>query len=194
MRTNLQDWILTETRGCETVVEFGAGSFRRLEGVHPSVKRRVGIEISQVYIDASLDMKNTLKIKGDMRKFENLIADTYYDPLLRKDSPMNLHDCAMFIDSLEHLTKEDAIDLMSRVIAKFNKVILMIPEGNHPQTTDVTSHGQHEYQTHHSTWFEKDIRAMGFEDVIVDEYFHKGAVGKADGCIFATWEKNDQAN
>ena len=183
MRTNLQDWILTETRGCETVVEFGAGSFRRLEGVHPSVKRRVGIEISQVYIDASLDMKNTLKIKGDMREFERLL------PIASRDPLGSVYDCAMFIDSLEHLTKIDGIDIMAKVMLFFKKVILMIPEGIHPQTTDVSGHGQHEYQTHRSTWFEKDIRAMGFEDVIVDEEFHKGAIGKADGCIFAVWNK-----
>ena len=178
MNMILSDWILTETKDCETVVEFGAGSFRRLEDVHPSVKRRIGIEISQAYINTSPDMREVEQIKGDMRKFESLIPNFY-----------SVYDCAMFIDSLEHLTRKDALDLMSRVMILFNRIILMIPEGIHIQESDITGHGQHEFQKHRSTWYEKDIRAMGFKDVTVDEDFHKNKIDKANGCIFAVWER-----
>ena len=178
MNMILSDWILTETKDCETVVEFGAGSFRRLEDVHPSVKRRIGIEISQAYINTSPDMREVEKIKGDMRKFESLIPNFY-----------SVYDCAMFIDSLEHLTRKDALDLMSRVMILFNKVILMIPEGIHIQESDITGHGQHEFQKHRSTWYEKDIRAMGFKDITVDNFFHSKKEGKEQGCIFAVWKR-----
>ena len=176
----LKDWIFESTKDCEAVVEFGAGFFSRLKAVSDDVKYKIGIEISEVYIEQAVDFGG-LKIQGDMREFESYIAD-------------DLRDCAMFIDSLEHLTRKDAFNLVLRVQKHFNRIILMVPEGDHPQLSDVTGNGQHEFQKHRSTWHVKDIEKMGFQKIRVDADFHKGVIGKADGCIFATWRKNDQAN
>lgn len=181
MSQTLKDWIFTSTKNCETVVEFGAGFFGKLTLVHPAVKRRIGIEASQVYIDASPDRPKIEKIKGDMREFERLLPNYY-----------SVYDCAMFIDSLEHLTRKNALDLMSRVMILFNRVILMIPEGIHIQESDATGHNQYKLQKHRSIWYEKDIKAMGFKDIIIDADFHKGKADKANGCIFAVWQRDSK--
>jgi hypothetical protein len=177
MSTNLANWIRTNTHGSHTVVEFGAMFFEQLAYVNETVGKKIGIEIHQPYIDKS-KCHNCIKIQGDMRRFEELIA------------PEDM-DCALFIDTLEHLTKDDAKDLMKRVMGKFKKVMLMIPEGNHPQTTDLFQMGGDEYQTHRSSWRLQELVDMGFKSIVLDPMFHGNTGGGKDtGCLFAVWEKN----
>lgn len=173
---NLAEWINNNTYDCHTVVEFGSMFFEQLRYVNGNVKKKVGIEIHQPYIDRANNL-DCIKILGDIRHFKELI------------SPEDM-DCAMFIDSLEHLSKEDAVDLMGRVMANFNKVILMVPEGNHPQNKDIFEMGADEYQTHKSTWTAEDVKALGFNEILVDPNFHANTGGGKDsGCIFAIWSK-----
>jgi hypothetical protein len=101
-------------------------------------------------------------------------------------------DCAMFIDTLEHITREEAFELIGRVMNSFNKVILMIPEGKYALEKDVTGLGADYYQTHRSTWYEKDIKELGFTTIEVDHNFHEGAGFENTGCIFAVWSKDEK--
>ena len=162
------------------MVEFGAGFFDKLCCVHPDVEKRLGIEIWQPYIDkAASCAKGVIKIKGDIRNFEALIDEEDMD-------------CAMLVDVLEHLEMSEAIDLVHRIKDKFNKIILMIPEGNHPQAEDAHKMGADEYQTHRSTWYKKDLIDLGFQEVVVIEEYHKLwniPLGKDIGCLFAEWKR-----
>lgn len=42
---SLPKWINKSTSGSNTVVELGAGFFKNLRDVHPSVKHKIGIEV-----------------------------------------------------------------------------------------------------------------------------------------------------
>lgn len=76
----------------------------------------------------------------------------------------------------------------------FNKILLMVPEDEHPQHEDVTGFGGDIYQTHRSTWFVKDIKNLGFQNIIYDPSFTTPQNGdgiKTGGCIFAIWNKHN---
>jgi hypothetical protein len=174
----LGKWISESTAGCSCVVEFGAGFFDKLAHVNPAVEK-IGIEIWPTYLDKA-KFQGAKKILGDFRNYEDYID-------------VSKMDCALFVDSLEHIVREEALELMERVKKSFNKVVLMIPEGSHPQEKDLTGHGAHDPQTHRSSWEVCDIEAMGFQEVIVDPVFHAGAGGGKDsGCIFAVWTKDKE--
>lgn len=172
---NLYNWIAENTKNNNCVVEFGSMFFDKLS--HTRSTKKIGIEIWKPYIEAA-KYDGCVKIHGDFREFEKLIS--------KEDM-----DCAMFIDTLEHLTKEDAVILMEKVMNKFNKVLLMIPEGDYPLHKDVTGMGADEHQTHRSTWFLEDIKKLGFKNIIVDPVFHSGSGYKNTGCIFAIWNKDE---
>lgn len=171
---NLSMWINQSTANTNTVVEFGSMFFDKL--MYTASPNKIGIEIHQPYIDNST-FHDCKKISGDFRNFEELVDKSEMD-------------CAMFIDTLEHITREEAFELMGRVMKNFNRVILMIPEGNHPMDEDVTGHEGHEWQTHRSTWYAKDLIELGFheDNIILDPVFHSEP-GRDTGCLFATWSK-----
>jgi hypothetical protein len=171
----LNSWITGNTNGSNSVVELGAGFFGKLTAVHPSVPKKIGIEIWESYITSS-DCSECIKIHGDILEFEKLID--------KEDM-----DCCMVVDVLEHFEKDTAIDLVQRIKNNFNKFLLMVPEGNHPQNGDVTGHGADEYQKHRSTWGQDDLEKLGFDQIILDELYHPGHGGKDTGCLFAVWLK-----
>jgi hypothetical protein len=139
--------------------------FDRLKQVHPGVSRRIGIELWKPYIERS-SVAGVEKIFGDMREFESLV-------------PSDAMDCAIFVDSLEHLTDEDAADLMPRVMRRFNRVVLFIPNGDREQSKDVFGLGADSLQTHRSYWTPEKVSGLGFTEVI--------ATGDS---IYAAWNTN----
>lgn len=168
--SGFEDWIKANTQGSWAVVEFGAMFGDIL--IHAASHKKIGIEIHQPYIDkAKLPL-----IRGDFREFEKLIA------------PEDM-DCALFVDSLEHIEKEEAFDLIKRVQARFVKIILAIPEGEHPQDKDIYDMGADEYQTHRSVWHVEDIQKMGFQHIDFRPEYHEPSPGKSRGAIFAIWWK-----
>ena len=167
----LKNWVSTNTENCTTVVELGAGFFDRLEFVHPSVEHRVGIELWAPYI-ANAKYHHCVKIHGDIRQYRLLLTRNHFD-------------CALIIDVLEHLEQQDALTLIDNLQHDFRKILLMVPEGVHPQDTDVTGFGAHELQTHRSWWYSSTLEDLGF-DVVQYDNFHNIA-GKPLGCLFAVW-------
>lgn len=174
--TGIDSWIREHTIDSECVVEFGAMFFERLNAVHENCKLRVGIEAHLPYILIAERFGNCIRLHGDMREFESLLDPTYLDT-------------AMFIDSLEHLSRENASDLIHRVMMRFRKILLFIPEGDHPQTKDVFLTGADYWQTHRSTWYKDDVIDLGFQDVcVVPNYYSEQ--GKDHGAIFAIWKRS----
>lgn len=169
---NLYNWISKETMGYGTVVELGSMFFDKL--LHCSCPRRIGIEIHKPYVDRAPNYENCIKIHGDIRDYRQLISEEDMD-------------LCMIIDVIEHLEKDEALRLLNSLKEDFNKIIIFAPEGNHPQTKDVTGLGADEYQTHRSTWYLCDFEAIGFEGV-VDPKFHIDP-NKDNGAIFVTWTK-----
>jgi hypothetical protein len=164
-------WIWNNTKGCKTVVELGAGRFYKLSLVHVSVKKRIGIEIFKDYFDnpSFLDCD---RILGDVRDFETLLK------------PEDM-DCAFLIDVIEHLPKNESMELLRKVTSRFNRLLLTVPEGNHPQT-ERDGNG---YQRHVSSWTMGDLRGIfPDESIVLIPDFHQG-FGIDPGAIFVTWSK-----
>lgn len=170
----LSNFISRETNGHQCVVELGCMFFDKLALVHPSVEIKVGIEIWEPYV-TSAKFKDCIRILGDIREFEKYIGPPYWD-------------CAMLIDSIEHLEKEDGLDLLSRLQKKFQKIVLMAPEGVHVQEKDPTGYGAHESQSHKSTWTLPEFEKLGFEGIVIQNY-HSSRPGISRHALFATWER-----
>lgn len=102
----------------------------------------------------------------------------------------SLFDCCMYCDVLEHFEKEDAINLINMNKEDFKKILLMVPEDEHPQEGDVTGYRGDIYQMHRSTWFIDDVKKLGFQEIIYDNTFTQPQEDdgiKTGGCIFAIW-------
>lgn len=181
--SDLKNWISKETIGAKCVVEFGAGFFEKL--AHVRASRLIGIEAHRAFIDNAV-FHDCQKVEGNFLNFEGLLSEEDMD-------------VAMFIDSLEHVTREEAFDLIRRVQKKFRKIILFIPEGEHHSDHDPYGLGGDYWETHRSTWYESDIRELGFENIRIDSDFHslrnkKELYKKYDtGAIYAVWERDGNA-
>ena len=175
IKIELPTWIYNNTATSNTVLELGAGFFGRLGEVHPNVTRKIGIEIWEPYIKNSV-CHDCEKILGDALEYESLVNISDIDTIL-------------LVDIIEHFDPETADLLLTKLINQFDKVLLMIPEGNHPQTEDVTGYGAHEYQTHRSTWYSENFKKYNPTEILLDPTFHKDNKLKDTGCLFVTWIK-----
>ena len=175
IKVNLHEWINKNTINSNTVLELGAGFFDKLSAVHINVKRKIGIEIWESYIKNST-YNDCEKILGNILEYESLVE-------------IDKIDTVLIVDVIEHFDRKTADLLITKLINQFDKVLLMIPEGNHPQTEDVTGHGAHEYQTHRSTWYAKHFEKYNPTEILIDPTFHAGHAEKDSGCLFVKWIK-----
>lgn len=172
---SIVSWIAESTRGSKVVVEFGAMFFDKLWRVDEGIKK-IGIEIWGPYIE-NATFHDCKKIKGDMLMFEELLL------------PEEM-DCALIVDALEHVGKEEGIDWIRRLQKSFNKIVLMVPEGEHFQDKDYFQMGADFYQTHRSTWWKEDLLVLGFQEIERDSNHH-GITDKINnGALFAIWRKD----
>lgn len=148
---------------------------------------------------------------GDLAAMsESLLLVDAYEPYLKRARPLAgsvgslcgvapgcLHgfsdssfDVVIGIDFVEHLVMADALDTMKQMrrIASAD-VLLFVPEGNHPQTTDELHMGGDHWQTHRTTWSVKMLEGLGFN---VERWpdFHEGNEGKDPGALWCTWRKH----
>lgn len=174
-------WLRQETNGYHTAVEFGAGFFDKLASVSCPV--RIGIEEYKPYIDAA-KFKDCKMLHGRMQDYRTLFMEHFL-----VDSPLEMPEprVAIFIDSLEHITREEAFTLIAQVKEDFQKIVIMIPNGNIMQYKDVTGFDNDEGQTHKSRWFESDLAELGMQEILVDNNFHSDQEDKRS--YFATWKK-----
>jgi len=161
-------WISVNTQNSISVVDFGAGYFGKLSFVSPNVKYKIGIEIFQEYIDESR-FEDCVKVNGNFLKYRELVNSKFYDT-------------ALIIDALEHVTKEEAFKFIQMLQEDFNRILLEIPIGNHPQKGN-----KNKWQEHKSTWSVNEIELMGFDVVYISNYHTDKQ--KDSGCLFANWEK-----
>jgi hypothetical protein len=169
----LKWWIRHHTEGYTGVAELGAGYFDKLGYVHSDARFRAGIELWEPCM-ASPKYTGCQRIHGNFMEYR-----AYIDP--------HTFPCVMMIDALEHVDKSDSDMLIAMMKEDFQKIMLMIPEGEHPQGPEYGN----KYQSHLSTWHAGDILEYGFQQIIVYPYFHSEP-GKATGAIFACWERNFQ--
>jgi len=159
-----------------SVVEFGAGFGKILNIIPPIVDELTGIEAHKPYLDRWEGPKRAYKIWGDMR-----------DGLKLLDEHNRTCDIALFFDSLEHLTAADATALIEQLKTRFRRIIVDIPEGDHPQTSDHYHLGADALQTHRSTWSVSDMEQLGFTVIFIPDMHSEP--GKSTGGMLCRWEK-----
>jgi len=163
-----QNWVLENTADSISVVELGAGYFGKLSLVSENVIHKLGIEIFPEYIQHAR-YADCVKILGNFLHYRNLIDSKYFDTVL-------------MIDALEHVTKEEAINLVKMLQEDFKKILLMIPLGNHPQKGNRNPH-----QEHKSSWTPEELVALKFDVVYIKNYHT--SKHKDHGCAFAKWTR-----
>jgi len=166
---NSLQWINKNTQGSKCVVEFGAAYCEKLRHCHSSVDTRIGLEIWEDYLEKST-YDDCIKICCDFTEFEDHLSD---DDM----------DTALFYDTLEHLRRKEAFCLIKAIQDKFNKILLMIPIGHHPQEVN-----ENPWQDHLSEWNEADVKELGFQEIVLIPNYHN-IPGKDHGCVFAIWRK-----
>jgi hypothetical protein len=173
---DLARWIRKQTKGSTSVVDLGAGWCDKLIAVHEDCHRRYAVEIFNEYL-LHRKYRHCVPICHDMRDFETVLRRYAIEA-----------DTAMIIDALEHLTKEDAIDMLTRLKERFRRIIIMAPEGVHPQDVDATGR-DNEHQKHHSFWYARDLEKLGFQVEIDPTYHSQGQINTDCGALFAVWDR-----
>lgn len=172
-RGNLDHCIQVMTADCGSVLEVGCMFGRQLGLTQCAVK--IGIEVHKPYLDRA------------ETGFEQINEDAR--TALQKIDSKRV-DVVMMIDFIEHLEMSEAIAIVAECqrIAK-KRVIIFVPFGDHPQTSDYYQMGADHWQTHRSTWEVNDLVDLGF-DVALWRNFHDKP-GSHDGAMFAIWEPPD---
>ena len=171
--TDASKWIWLNTRGRSSVLDLGAGLLYSSLNIHQSVPWVGGIEVYAPYLEkARHPTIDYHAICGDMTEWRRLVPADF------------VPDCSMMIDTLEHIERRAALDFVSDLQTSFNLILLFVPIGEHPQNSDAWEMGNDFHQTHKSTWYETDIREMGF-----DGYIERGFHGEKGDAMFATWER-----
>jgi hypothetical protein len=168
----VESWVRRETYGYKSALDFGSGLGAYTRVILCEVKH--GIEAFEPYVvKARSDPQNAgcQFFLGDMRDYELFV-----------DRPQ--YDVAMFIDTLEHLPKQDATDLIVKCQAQFKKILLFIPLGPHDQEPC----DDNELQRHLSFWGYDDIEELGFSGKKFLNPQEKRVAGELH-IAFLTWKK-----
>lgn len=164
-------WVRSVTQGHSSGLDFGCGlgAYTR----HMACDIKDGIDSFAPYIEAArIDPENVgcAFVCGDMRRFDEIF--------------MQPHSVALFVDSLEHIAKADAIDLLKRCQIRFDKIAMLVPIGVHEQEPC----DGNEAQRHLSTWYGEDLEALGFS-AQVDPNFHTGNPPETAAAALAVWTR-----
>lgn len=170
---NLQACIHAATADCQSALEFGCGFGANLSSA--SAPMKIGVDAYRPYL------------RRARRTYPEIVfihADVTRRPFVL---PRRSIDAVMLLDFLEHFDFPMAYRIIrhAKYIAR-KRVIAFVPFGNHPQDRDVTGLGGHHWQTHRSTWYERELESVGFS-VAVWEHFCDDE-SKDHRVMFAIWE------
>ncbi len=117
---------------------------------------RVGVDIYEPYFQHIESDVPYVVVKHDIRKLRDIFVPKSFDLVIA-------------LDVIEHVTKEEGIELMRQCeeIAK-KGVVIETPKGYVPQNVDIQGHGGDEWQTHRSGWEPEEFKDRGYEVVLRD--------------------------
>ncbi len=147
----LQDQFITllnrEIGDCESLLDVGCGFNSPLQHLHSKPKVMVGVDVFEPAIAESRAkaIHNEYYIMDILK-----IADKF---------PPKSFDAVVAFDVIEHLSEENAIDLICQMekIAK-NKVLLFTPNGFLPQGEEFGN----PWQKHISGWTVRQMKSFGY--------------------------------
>lgn len=164
-------WVMDMTSHCESVVDFGCGTGAYLRAAECPI--RIGIDGFQPYIDEAKSDETLVGCDfycADMRDYREIIGSGY--------------DVAMFIDSLEHLPKLEAIELINQCKYDFQRIVTFIPIGTHDQGPC----DGNDLQSHLSTWLPDDLELLGFQATVIKK-FHYNNPPESQAAAFCVWNR-----
>ena len=153
------------------IVDFGAGRFDYTSLL--GQERCVGVEVFEPYV-RDFCPGRIRAVVGDMRQFETLGLPDF--------------DCALLIDSIEHIPKQDGIDMLTRLKAACSRVLVFTPEGEYIQEYDPWGY-ENPGQVHRSTWWADDLTQLGFV-VGRRPHFHHTNPPEKQAAMFARWDRD----
>ena len=165
----LHFWIQRETWGYKSCVDFGSGLGAYTRSALCS--EVVGIESFEPYVVRARllpDNSNVRFILGDMRDFESHLGKRF--------------EVAMFIDSLEHLGKEDALSLIAKCKDHFDKILLFIPI-NENKAGNQDYYDDNPGQRHLSEWCDVELNRLGFSTKVIEGFHSHLPVGCQDAAM-----------
>jgi cyclopropane fatty-acyl-phospholipid synthase-like methyltransferase len=176
----LHDRLLEEIPPGSSVLDVGAG----LATYHPRLIDRgcklTLIDAHKPYLDERLSRWPQIETINE--KAENALWDA--------EVTSRRWDMVLGIDFVEHLTSSNARYVIEHMKVVAPKVILFVPEGDHPQEKDHYNLGGDHWQTHRSTWYAEDLEHLGFT---VERWldFHRWAKDRGcdPGALWATWRR-----
>ncbi|MBA3438555.1 MAG: class I SAM-dependent methyltransferase [Pyrinomonadaceae bacterium] len=136
-----------EVRGCDSLLDIGCGEHSPISFFARRLPYTVGIDAFEPAIEKS----RALGIHDEYRCMNVLDIE--------KEVPDQSFDCAVALDLIEHLTKEDGrrlLQAMERIARR--KVVVFTPQGFLPQHAV----GGNEFQRHRSGWEADEMRGMGY--------------------------------
>ena len=161
------------------VVDLGAG--KRDSPVSEQIKKLrcehlVSVEAFEAYLPHLLHGGNSAKTH-----------DVVHAHIVHSNYKVPECDVVLMIDVIEHLKKEDALELLEYLKTKANQIVLFTPEGD---TIGYSSGDMgNVLQEHLSAWTPESLEALGFE-VEVFEDFHTHVKDYPIGVIWAIWNKD----
>jgi len=117
---------------------------------------RVGVDIYDEYFHHIESDVPYVVVKQDARKLREIFVPKSFD-------------IVMGLDILEHLEKEEALDVLRQCeeIAK-KAVIFETTKGFSPQNIDIWGYGGHHWQTHRSGYEVEEFHQRGYQTVVRD--------------------------
>ena len=177
----LHDRLLEEIPPGSTVLDVGAG----LAKYHPLLIDR-GCKLT--LLDAHAPYLEERRQRWP--QIETVHADVNLTALWDWVVTERRWDVALAIDFIEHLGPDNARDVVDDMRDLAPKVILFVPEGNHPQDVDHYGMGGDHWQTHRSTWDAPALEALGFTvERWIDFHLWARERGCDPGALWATWRR-----
>tara|TARA_Y100000310_G_C20637824_1_gene792165 strand:- start:578 stop:1114 length:537 start_codon:yes stop_codon:yes gene_type:complete len=165
----LHKWIENQTKDFACTVNFGSGLGVQDRFIKSPVK--LSVELHAPTLKAAVLQPGGVRLGADMRRHRSVIRPS-------------LDFVALFVDSLEHVNKDDACKLIRELQEDgYGGIAVMAPQGVHVQEEDVTGHNN-PYQKHLSTWYAYELEELEF-DVFIYEGFHSWH--PSPNCLFGVW-------
>lgn len=181
---DLQSLVKYVIQSSKSVLDIGCGIGDYLKYTSPDIKV-TAVEPHLPYLEIA-------KEKTPWVSFHNTDGISFLSNTGEK------FDCILLIDVVEHLGEEESIRLVNLAAEHSSKIVFaQIPIGHHEQDGDVWNLGGEYWQTHRSTWTQKNIDKLGFSYVEIwkDWYEWGEDIQKSRDTSIALWIKDyDERN